>query len=414
VDISIRGLVEADGDDYLRVDGTGFSFHPSAEMRREGLASAEWDRMLGAFDARGEICGSAGAYSQQLTLPGGAQVPVPGVTAVAVLPTHRRRGVLTALMAAQLDDVVARGEALAVLNASEPTIYRRFGYGIASLDAAVRVDSRRSTFAVPVDPALSLRMIDDDEAIEVAPAVFRAHVAAQVGAMTRPDGWWPGVFSTDETWRGGGDHFTVLCESSDGVPAGYAIYRAPTGRPPGQRSVIAKELVAANPEVAAALWRFLLDIDLTYFVEMGAAPVDDPVRWRLVDQGAYQVTGDSDFLWVRILDPVPALAARCYGAADSLVVEVADPFRPQTAGCFRVTAGSPDAATGACRAEAEATDDEPDLVMDIAELGSLYLGGVDASTLVRAGRIDERTRGAVARADRFFAAEHRPFCITRF
>ena len=227
VDISIRGLVEADGDDFLRVDGTAFSFHPTAEMRREGLATTEWDRMLGAFDARGEMCGVAGAYSQQLTLPGGASVPVAGVTAVGVLPTHRRRGVLTALMARparRRGGAAARRWRCSTRPRPPSTAASATAWPAATPRCASTAG--RSAFAVPVDPAWSLRLIDDDEAVEVAPAVYRGPRGGAGGRHEPTRRLLAGHLRRVETWMGGGEHFTVLCDS----PAGDAGRATPSTR----------------------------------------------------------------------------------------------------------------------------------------------------------------------------------------
>ena len=90
------------------------------------------------------IVGGAGAFDYAMSVPGGASIPAAGVTVVGVLPTHRRRGALAALMAAQLDDSRARGDVAAYLWASEATIYGRFGYGLAS---RIGVDRRSRAIA---------------------------------------------------------------------------------------------------------------------------------------------------------------------------------------------------------------------------------------------------------------------------
>ena len=191
------------------------------------------------------------------------------------------------------------------------------------------------------------------------------------------------------------------------MPGGYAIYRVTRDAPAGDWRLVAREVVAADPEVAAALWRFLLDVDLVHTVVAEAMAPDDPLRWRLDDWRAMQVTREQDYLWVRLLDVAAALAARRYRTHDSLVVEVTDRFRPAQAGRYRVEGD-------ASGAEAARVDAEPDLVMDIAELGSLYLGGVSASALARAGRVRELVSGALTRADLFFGSDPAPFCVTHF
>src|SRR5438105_11399722 len=103
---------------------------PTPERIERFMRVLDHERMHAAWDD-GKIVGGAGAFTFEMTVPGGT-VPTAGVTVVGVYPTHRRRGVLRSMMRAQLDDVHERGEPLAALWASEETIYGRFGYGLAS------------------------------------------------------------------------------------------------------------------------------------------------------------------------------------------------------------------------------------------------------------------------------------------
>jgi predicted acetyltransferase len=114
---------------------------------------------------------------------------------------------------------------------------------------------------------------------------------------------------------------------------------------------------------------------------------------------------------VRLVDLPVALAARRYGAADALVLEVADAFCPWNAGRWRLaTAGE----AGAAVATVERTDAPADLVVDVADLGAAYLGTFGLSDLAAAGRVEERTPGALRRADALFAADRAAWCATMF
>jgi predicted acetyltransferase len=407
VDITLRALGPDDQDAFVALDDAAFSNRSTPEQRAQALATTEWASMLGAFGG-GRLWGVAGSLAQRLTVPGGARLPVAGVTAVGVLPTHRRRGVLRALMGRQLKQVADAGCPLAVLTASEATIYRRFGYGVASRHQSVRLDRARSTFLAADADRWTLELVDDAAGVELAPGCFEAYVASRVGGLTRPDSFWPFLFGATETWLGGGEHFTVVCRSAaTAEPAGYALYKVRHQGASGHWVTEVAEVVAADPGAEASLWRYLLDIDLTEALEIGAAPLDDALAWRLVDGRAHQVTGQADHLWVRLVDPAAALAARTYGSTDALVIEVVDPFRPASSGRYRVQAEAGRAG------QVSPTEAPADLVLDVADLGSLYLGGVSATTLARAGRL-QAAQPVVARADRFLAAEHQPFCLTRF
>lgn len=383
--------------------------HSSPEVLAEEATVIDFDRTVAAFDGD-RIVGTAADIPFAMTLPGGGTLPVAGVTSVGVAPTHRRRGLLRAMMTHQLDAVAARGEPLAVLNASEAAIYGRFGYGLASLYQSWRLDTVRCGFREPVVD-LPLRLVAQEHARADLAAVYDRWRPTRPGALSHSEAWWGCVLSSQRDWRGGGPIFVVVCDPDpDGSPAhrgGYAIYTVDNDHPAGRWQLEVRDLVAADDVVLARLWRYLLDVDLVSTVVAPAVPLDDPLRWRLVDPRQVATTDVRDYLHVRILDVEAALAARRHAMADELVLEVSDAFRPATAGRYRVQ-GGPGGATCA------RTDDAPDLVLDIAEVGSLLLGGVSVAELAQVGRIRASSPAVVARADAFFRWPVAPFCVTRF
>lgn len=361
----------------------------------------------------GRLVGNTAAIPFELTVPGGGSVAAAGVTAVGVLPTHRRRGVARALMAAQLDDVAERGEPVAILTASESQIYRRFGYGVATLAAQVRLDPRRAELLVPSRAGGSLRLADrrcDDVVALVAEAAHRV-VRTRPGGLIRPRSVWEGVLAEERSFVGGGNPHVVLHLDDDGRPDGYLLYTgAPSwddgGIPDGKLTV--GEVGGVDPEVETALVEYLLGVDLMVEVSMWR-PADDWLRYRLVGLRELRTRMVGDHLWVRLVDPPAALAARRYGGgAGRLVLEVVDGFRPAGGGRFALEVD----ADGAGRAER--TGDPPDLVLDVADLGSAWLGGVRLVDLAAAGLVDERTPGALARADAAFRWTPTPWCTARF
>ena len=145
--------------DAIGVIGQYFGSPMTEEGAERFLHWIDLDRMHGAFDGD-EIVGGAGAFSFDVSVPGGADVPGAGVTVIGVLPTDRRRGVLTRLMRAQLDDCRARGEPLAYLWASEGTIYGRVRLR-ARVARRCRSRCRASAraFALPFEPRGAVRFV---------------------------------------------------------------------------------------------------------------------------------------------------------------------------------------------------------------------------------------------------------------
>jgi predicted acetyltransferase len=373
---------------------------PSEDWSERWLNNFELARMHAAFDD-GAIVGGAGAFSFRMTAPGGASVPTAGVTIVAVLPTHRRRGILRSMMRAQLDDVHARGEPLAALFASEETIYGRYGYGLASMNVQFDVDKAHSAFRPGVETAGRVRLVDAATAAAQLPAIYDAVRRATPGMLERPASWWEHRLLADpEEFRFGGSskHFAVL--EFDGEPRAYAIYRlhvsfADLGPETTLRTI---EVIAPDPLATASIWRYLLDVDWTKIVSARLQPVDHPLL-LLLARPNFARPVLSDGLWVRLVDLEAALSARTYADDRPVVFEVLDEFCPWNAGRWKLEGG-----------EVSRTDDEPGISLDAADLGSAYLGGFTFRDLLRAGRIEELQEGAVYGADVIFRGEAAPWC----
>lgn len=385
-------------DDAVRAVMASYGHHATDDDLDDARTQAELDRTIAAYD-EGRPVGVAAAITLEITTPGGATVPGAGLTDIGVLPTHRRRGVLTALMAAHLAAGRARGEPVSALVASEGGIYNRFGYGVATLAAAVELDPRRSAFLGPVNLPGELRLLGPEEAAMLLPEVYDRYRRRQPGEVSRGERFWDVLLRARQ-----GPTFTVAHEAPDGDVGGYAIYRVREAWPHGVPAfeVDVDELVTPSPAVRAALWRFLLDLDLAGTVRCGNVPVDEPLRWLLADPRALQVRRVRDMLWLRLVDIPAALSARRYAVAARVVLDV------EGAGRYLLD-GSPHGAE--CR---PCADQGPDLSVNLADLGAAYLGGVRLSTLARAGRIVEHTRGMLSRADTMFSADPAPHCVTDF
>lgn len=408
VDFEIRPITEDDVEDYFVALSAGFGDTNHEDDLADYRTVADYSQSFAALDGA-RFVGGAGAYNFDMTLPGGAVVPVGGVSCVSVVPTHRRRGVLTGLMARQLDDLAERGKHLAVLNASESRIYRRFGYGLATSAVSVEIDTRHSEYLGDL-PDGRLHLVSRDEALDVFPAVYDRWRTEHTGSLSRSEAWWAIMLGSREGWKGGGDSFRVVHEGADGTPDGYVSYQPAMRTEHGnfQGVVRVRELVGMTADVEAALWRFCFDLDLVRRARSDMRPVDDPIRWRLVEPRQLRVHSLTDVLWVRLVDIAGALAARGYEADGSLTLEVVDPFRPASSGSYHL-----DAAAGA-GATATRSESAPELRLDVADLGAAYLGGVSFSTLQAAGRVVELAAGAVARADALFRTTRAPYCATTF
>jgi predicted acetyltransferase len=345
----------------------------------------------------GAIVGTTAALTQQITVPGGASVPVAAVSGVAVVPGHTRRGHLTRLMRRQLDDLE---EPLAVLYASEGAIYGRYGYGLASRanHYELQLPGARIRPTAP-RPGERARLY------EVAEAVYDAVRPTRPGMFVRGPVWWNRRTSDPEHRRhGAGILRAVVQHDDDGEPAGYALYAAKSDwddfGPSGK--VMVRELVAATPEARAGLWEYLISLGLMRTLSWPRAPEHDALPHLLISRDGL-TTRVKWGLWARVVDPGRALAARGYTRPFELTLELDDGFLPANSGRHRLAF---DGATTSC----EPTTAPADLALDAETLGAVYLGGTPLESLAAAGRVRELRDGALQTAAAAFRSVPEPWC----
>ncbi|MGW0836152.1 GNAT family N-acetyltransferase [Streptomyces prunicolor] len=363
----------------------------------------EADRSLAAWSGE-EIVGTAGAFSLRVAVPGGGLVPTAGVTMVSVQPTHRRRGLLRAMMRRQLDDVRERGEPLAVLTASEPAIYGRFGYGRGADRLSLTIDSSRVTLAVPEGAErVRLRIVPAHSARAECEALYARRVPLRPGMPLRAPGW-----DRLSVLNSGTDAATtspVQCVTAewDGEFAGYARYtvRPDWGVDGAEGVVRVRDIEASSPQAYAALWRYLLDLDLTSSVVADSRPTDEPLLHLVSDVRRCGVRL-LDSLYVRMVDVGAALAARTYAVPVDVVLAVEDEFCPWNTGRWHL---SGDAKGAVCTR----TDEQAALAIPVRDLGAAYLGGTSLGTLASAGRLQELRIGALDHAALAFHSATAPW-----
>ncbi|HEX6762519.1 MAG TPA: GNAT family N-acetyltransferase [Gaiellaceae bacterium] len=378
---------------------------PGSDDRAERAANwLELERVLAAR-ADGQIVGGAATVSFDVSVPGGATIPCGGVTVVGVLPTHRRRGLLNAMMQAQLEDARARGEAIACLWASEAAIYGRYGYGLATRIGELTLGREHTSFDRPFEPRGEVALIDADAAGRVVPAIYERMRASRPGMMSRSEAWWrTRRLDDDPSRRRGGGPLVIALLSLDGEPAAYALYRVTQDWQAGvtDGTVRIVEAVTPTAESTRELWRWLLDFDWTSRFVAGVLPPDHPL-FLLLAEPARMAFRVADGLHARLVDVEAALRGRAYAGGGEVVLEVADPAAPWNEGCFRVTGEG-----------VERTRDAADLRLGVAALGSVYLGAFRFADLARAMRVEELRAGAVERADALFRADAEPWCAEIF
>lgn len=401
--IRLGRIEPSDARHFLEVTEAAFGAGLPDDVFEEIRHTFETDRALAAFDGESMV-GTTGAYSFRLTVPGG-EVDCAGVTMVGVVPSHRRRGVMSALMTQQLRDIAERGEALAALWASEDPIYGRFGYGAATVQALIDVPRHRAAFLddSPIDG--TLRLVDRDEAVKAFPAVYDRVRARTPGMFRRSEEWWRHRVLRDPTRdEEGGPFFRALLEQ-DGEPVGYAVYKVHQRWEGGvsRGNVELREVMAATPRATRDVWKFVFGIDLVESVRSTGffLPYDHPLQLMLAEPrhlGFLLSIG----LWLRVVNVGAALAARRYTGDGTIALEVRDPLFADNSGTWRLEVDGG-------RASVSKTSGNGEVSLGIMELGALYLGQFTFAQMLAAGRITG-TAEAIARADDLWRTPVAPWC----
>jgi predicted acetyltransferase len=350
----------------------------------------------------GKLVGGSAMLSLQVTVPGLGSVPMGGVTATGVIATHRRRGLLRAMMQSMFDEALQRGESLAGLSASEGGIYGRFGFSPATVRTRWELDRSEAALLDGEAPAGSLEFVDAHTARDAWPAVHEQARRGRVGELSSQVGQWAGL--SDESSGTAGPMRYLVHRDPRGQCDGIANFRIPwSATLEGVGTLVVEAFQALSQDAYRAMWALLTDFDLTRRIVAPSRPADEPLRWMLRNPRGMRITRQSDNLWLRILDLPRALEARSYDTRTNMTIAIeSDPMCPRNVGVWRLVA-SP---TGASCSRVDAA---PDVTMDMQSLGSLYLGGMSAHVLAGAGRIHPHRETALAELARTFRGDPEPF-----
>jgi predicted acetyltransferase len=365
------------------------------------------ERVFAAFD--GEVlAGTGGLFDMVMTVPGN-ELATGGVTLIGVLPTHRRRGILTAMMRYQMDFLRARNISIAILWASEASIYQRFGFGSATPSLELNLERSRARFVNPSPQVGHTRFVTKDEALDLMPPIYDRVRSETPGMYRRDREWWAShsIYDDVEGNKEDGKLYLAVWEH-DGTPGAYASYRVKhdwkDGNPAG--TVRLREVMAATPLGYREIWRYVLGIDLIAHIWSQNQPLDSPLQHLLVDQrslGARVYDG----LWLRLVNVQGALEGRGYNDEGRFVLELHDSFCPWNDGSYALEVKGGEG-------RLTRTAEPAGLTMSAADLGACYLGGPKFTSLVRAGRIVEHHGGVAETADRLFASMIAPYCPEDF
>jgi predicted acetyltransferase len=411
---TVRPITDAEIPAFFEAMSTAFLDRPDVEKAAADVRPL-WDltRAFAAFD-NGRLVGTFRTWATEVTVPGGVQLPASAVTNVTVVPTHRRRGILRAMAAAEHGAARERGEVLALLYAAEYPIYGRFGYGPSCRGATWTLETRNTAFIPPRAPGSGVELVTPTaDTRDLVRGVYEHWRTRQPGEIRRRDYRWDFDLGLREDafgprWKG----FVALHRDGDGTVDGYVRYRAEEKWEQNQAkgTITVDELPALTDAAYDDLWRFLGEIDLVVKVTAGFRRPAERLPWLLANGRAASVTEITDGMWTCLLDVRAALAGRRYERSDALVLEV-------------VGSDGTDATSAPRRIRLDATPDgasaavttvSPDLTLRAAALGAAYLGGAPLRWAALREGVDEHTTGALARADALFRTADEPWCSTFF
>lgn len=352
----------------------------------------------------GRMVAMAGSVPVELTLPGGALIPMTGVTWVSVVPSHRRRGLLVRLLGEIHAVGRERGEPVQGLFASEAGIYARQGYGESTERWTVELDAaevRHHVRGFVNDATLPVTDVLDVASTDALRALFDTARRQRPGEIGRSEAQWRAIISRWSTAKG--DALPVQVVMCDG---GWAAYRITPrwdavergGRPGHVMTVV--DMVALTAEATRSLWDRLVRTDLVATIHTNVLAPDHALPLLLSDRRWLRTTALHDGLWLHVADPVTCFATRTYASNDRLVLGIE--------GRMLAVEGSPDGAQCAW------VDEAPDLIVEAGALGALLVGPRSLHRLVAAGPVTPVTSGSSERAARFFAADQQAHCSTLF
>lgn len=405
-DIDVRPTQPDERRAAAAVMSAALMFPPPTDEQWADRA-ASWDETVSFTAWQGERCaGHASYFTFDTVVPGGARLATAGVTRVGVQSTARRRGVASRLIRSLVDQAASDGLALASLRASEATIYSRFGFGVAGVYTAVKIEPHRVKPLRGAAAGGTFRMLAPDEVLDVVGPLYERVGLRRPGMVTRPPSllrrYFEAVVKQTES------EYVVVHTGVDGHDDGYVHYATkwtddPVAGSFGTGQV--HEVIGADDAIELALWRFLLDVDLVIEWKADERPVDDLVQHAVRDRRGYTVREVLDEQWLRLVDVDAALSARTFQPATAaVVIEVADPWIDANNGRWRISGA------GAVRDDAAAAD----LAAPIEAMSAAYLGGHPWWQLAAAGDVRVLTAGAVEQADALFVSARAPFCGSFF
>ncbi|MFJ7949113.1 GNAT family N-acetyltransferase [Streptomyces sp. NPDC096354] len=392
---TVQQLMPEQIDDLVVIQG---NLLPATADLRDAYTRGLKDGKFYGVVEEGRVVGAYASSGISITVPGGQTVRAEIFSDAAVLPTHRRRGILRSMMSHHVQDAAENGASLSLLQATEPDIYGRFEYGAASMRLSLKIESRNVYIpsAVGDRQSVELTIMNSEAAIPLCEEIRRS-------LMSSRQGWAQREPANPDRWAGD-NSLRYLMARRDGVYTGYARYSVRPDNQMSKGAVTVWEIESGDAESRREIWSFLLSLDLVDTVFVNSLPIDDPLLSMASDIRRCHITLQDDF-YLRLLDIRAALIARQYASPIDVVLEVSDDLTPENSGRWHLTS---DGVTSDCGR----TEKPADLILAGRDLARTYLGGSTLDGLARAGRVAELRKGALRHASSALAVSEAPWIPT--
>jgi predicted acetyltransferase len=359
----------------------------------------------------GEIVASLRVYDFNLLI-NGSPVPMGGVSAVACLPEHRRKGYVGQLLRYALERMRENGQPLSALHTPHPSLYSRYGWMVAAAQLKTTFNPKDVALQASAPPTGRARRLTEED-WPLLESVHRSHTKGRTGWHVRSERWWKeAVFR-----RLYDDKRTVLdvaaWENGAGETSGYVVYKE-TGwegaGPPPSRPISVRELIALDKDAYLGLLRYVLSHDLMDEV-MWNTSVDEPLSAVLEDTDRRLVKREyMDGFMLRVVDVEKAVGARPAGSTSpegTFTLAISDASAPWNTGTWTI-----ESAGG--RLSASKAQGAADITTDAATFAAIYDGFLRTTDAARAGLAEVSDGDAGALADRVFASNYVPFVSDGF
>lgn len=400
MNLEIRQATPEEMDDFRKVSGDALmipvSDSPFSKFSDHTLT-------LCAF-VNGKLATSYAAWNLT-TLINGGSVPMAGVTMVGTNPVYRRLGCLRKITASHFTTLFEeKKQPISGLYASQPPIYRRYGYSSVVRNCAYSVEPRYLEFIAGKVPSGSFREAGESD-IPVFSQLYDAFIADRTGYLTRNEEAWKRKFNP--SLQGGTRFFPVIYEE-DGSPQACFFYFVSSQGPGAGHglNINVSDVTWHTPSAYRAVWEFFSRMDLGDKVSWRMAPEDDPLHHLVIDPRRLNKTM-SDGLYGRIVDVEQAMDKRGYDTEGTLTFKLVDDFCPWNEGTWKLEA-SPEGSS------ITKTGEAPQIEMPVSTLALLYFNLINTTLAYRMGRLDVNNMDSLETWDKVMKTKYPPACADGF